>query len=216
MRPARRLSSTFSNRGLKYGLQSNWQPTFMNPKIVIVAMLAGFIAIGGYWKIRANQAAAEARMLEERARATKMEAEVERLKAEIDARDDSARTRMLERQQETTSTQQARELERNRALAEQVTHRNEAEAARFERQRLEAQRRAEDMQARRQAMESENDARQRAARDAQTIQAIENERINARRMQEQESLRQQQQQETQRRQQQQQYEEQRRRSMQGF
>ena len=87
----------------------------------------------------------------------------------------------------------------------------------LERQLLEAQRQAADMLARRQAAESENDARQRAARDAQTIQALENERLNARRQQEQEALRQQLQQAQQEalRRQQQQYDEQRRRAQQG-
>jgi hypothetical protein len=67
-------------------------------------------------------------------------------------------------------------------------------------------------------MESEVDARQRAARDAQTVQTMENERLNARRQQELDSLRQQQQaqQDAQRRQQQIDYEIQRRRNQQGF
>ena len=196
----------------------------MSTKGALIFLLGCCIAYGAYWNYRSGQAAAEARLLEERARATKMEIEIERLKAEAGAREDSARLRMIEQQQNAASAQQARELEQNRAIADQVTRRNETEQQRYERQqdmerqRLEAQRRAEDTQARRQAMESENEARQRAARDAQTIQSLENERINARRQQEQETLRQQQQQaqqEAQRRQQQQ-YEEQRRRSLQGF
>ena len=192
----------------------------MTKHAIIIALLATCVASGIYWNYRSGQAANEARLLEERARATRMEAEVERLKAEISAREDSARLRMIEQQQNAATAQQARELEQNRSIADQITHRNATEQARFERQQelerqlLEAQRQAADMLARRQATESENDARQRAARDAQTIQALENERVNARRQQEQEALRQQLQQAQQEalRRQQQQYDEQRRRA----
>jgi hypothetical protein len=195
----------------------------MTGKHLLVVLLALFIASGVYWNYRSSQAANEARLLEEKARAAKMEAEIERLKNEVNARDDVARARMLEQQQDATAAQQARELEHNRALAEQVTGRNAAEQARFERQqelerqRLEAQRRAEDAQARRQALDSEADAKRRAAQDAQAVQALENERLNARRLQEQDALRQQQQaqQDAQRRLQQQQIDDQRRRAQQG-
>jgi curved DNA-binding protein CbpA len=174
-----------------------------SPKYAIFLLLGCLLAYGGYWKYRSSQAAVEARLLEEKARTVKMEAEIERLKSELAAREDSGRMRMLEQQQDAVARQQSRELDRNRDLAEQVTSQNEAERARYERQqerqqeyerlRLEAQRRAEDMQARRQALESEADARRRAAQDANTIQALETERLNARRQQEQNALRQQQQ-----------------------
>ncbi|NBR27973.1 MAG: hypothetical protein EBT83_06110 [Betaproteobacteria bacterium] len=162
----------------------------------IIALLAACIACGIYWNYRSVQSANEARLLEERTRATKMEAEIDRLKAELSAREDNARLRMIEQQQNAASAQQAR----------------------LERQLIEVQRQAADMLARRQAAESEADARQRAARDAQTIQALENERLNARRQQEQEALRQQLQQAQQDalRRQQQQYEDQRRRAQQGY
>ena len=152
--------------------------TLMSTRNFVFALLACCIACGVYWNVRANQTAAAARVLEERARAIKMEAEIERLRTELEARENLARSRTLEQQREASISQQARELEHNRALAEQVTRGNEAEQARYkrqqeyERQRLDAQRRTEDMQARRQAMESESEARQRAARDAQTIQAL--------------------------------------------
>ena len=112
-------------------------------------------------------------------------------------------------------------LDQRKGASRHVMHRftEEERQQEYERQRLEAQRRTEEMQARRQAMDSESEARQRAARDAQTIQALENERINARRQQEQEALlrQQQAQQDAQRRQLQQQlYEEQRRRAIQGY
>jgi curved DNA-binding protein CbpA len=174
-----------------------------SPKYAIFLLLACLVAYGGYWKYRSNQAAVDARLLEEKARAVKMEAEIERLKSELNAREDSGRMRMLEQQQDAVARQQSRELERNRELAEEVTNQNETERARverlqerqqdYERQRLEAQRRAEEMLARRQTAESEADARRRAAQDAQTIQALETERLNARRQQEQDALNRQQQ-----------------------
>lgn len=76
----------------------------MNPRLAIAFLVICVAGVGAYWKYRANEAAAEARLLEEKARAAKMEAEIARLKAEMAAQDDSARTRMIEQQQERATT----------------------------------------------------------------------------------------------------------------
>ena len=69
--------------------------TLMSTRNFVFALLACCIACGVYWNVRANQTAAAARVLEERARAIKMEAEIERLRTELETRENLARSRTL-------------------------------------------------------------------------------------------------------------------------
>ena len=77
----------------------------MSKHAIIAALLASCVASGVYWSYRSGQAANETRLLEERARAIRMEAEIDRLKSELNAREDGARLRMIEQQQTVAAEQ---------------------------------------------------------------------------------------------------------------